>query len=241
MERERFNNYLTAGLKKFNIAYQPVQLDLLWEYMSFLIKENRKYNLTAIEEPEEIIIKHFFDSLAPASLIDFESDIRMIDVGTGAGFPGLVIKILYPTIKLTLLDSLLKRVNFLKLLTARLGLEEIDIIHSRAEDLGQNNEYREKFDLAVSRAVAAANILSEYTLPLVREGGSVLLYKGPNYLDELTDAEDGISLLGGEITNLIEIDIPGLDEKRYLIQVKKRGKTPVKYPRRAGIPKKRPL
>lgn len=241
MDKHQFEEKLILGLRKMNIGYREEYLEMLWEYMHFLLAENKKYNLTAIDEPGEIINKHFFDSLTLLSERKLKAGYSLIDVGTGAGFPGLVLKIFFPNIRLVLLDSLAKRINFLRKLVNKLGLSGVEAIHSRAEDLGKDHNYRGSFDWVVSRAVAPLNILSEYTLPFAREGGSVALYKGPDFQVELEEAKRAISLLGGELMEVKEVKVPDLKGERYIIFLKKVTGTPSKYPRRAGIPKKRPL
>lgn len=241
MKRNEFKTRLARGLDKMEVGYNDNHLELLWIYKEFLLSENKKYNLTSITEPDEVITKHFLDSLAITMFQDFNPGKRMVDIGTGAGFPGLVLKIFFPDTQLILVDSLAKRIKFLNELVDKLGLQGINTIHERAEELGQNNKYREKFDSVISRAVASLNILSEYTLPLSRIGGSLFLYKGPDYINEIKEAENAISLLGGKISEIKNIEIPFLSEKRFIIKLTKKKKTPPKYPRRAGIPKKRPL
>jgi 16S rRNA (guanine527-N7)-methyltransferase len=248
MNKDVFKQKFRDLLENINLEIEDNQLNMYWEYMNFLLQENNKYNLTAIDKPEEILKKHFLDSLTICNEIVFKGDEYILDVGTGAGFPGLVLKIFYPDLKLVLLDSRLKRINFLKMLIIKLEQlsindfgEDIETIHERAENLGQTKEYRNKFDLVVSRAVASLNVLYEYTIPFVKKGKHVILYKGPNYKKEIVKAENALLTLGGNIKNIKEINILDILEKRYLINIEKTSLTPDSYPRREGIPKKRPL
>jgi 16S rRNA (guanine527-N7)-methyltransferase len=241
VEKNKFKEYLGKGLAYLEIPNTEKNSEQLWEYMHFLIEENQKYNLTAIEDPREIIIKHFLDSLALLKEERFLPGERVIDIGTGAGFPGLVLKLYQPEIQLVLVDSLSKRIGFLDELITRFELKDVQTIHGRAEDLGSDQNYRGSFNWVLSRAVAPVNILSEYTLPFAQTGGITVFYKGPDYLKELEEGKRAIHLLGGEIQKIKRINLPEMVEERYLLFIKKIGNTPAKYPRRAGIPKKRPL
>jgi len=198
-------------------------------------------NLTAIEEDQEIIVKHFLDSLTALNALKLEDGMRLIDVGTGAGFPGVPLKICYPKIQLTLLDSLNKRINFLQELCQLLGLEKVEFIHGRAEDYGKNPEYRESFDYVVSRAVAELGILGEYCLPLVRKGGYFLALKGPLAEEELEKGKKALQILGGKVEEIISLHLPLREDKRTLVLIKKINPTPKQYPRKAGTPQKKPL
>ncbi len=241
MNKNEFKELLIKGLSYLEIEYNQELLEQLWEYMHFLISENKKYNLTAIENPREIIIKHFLDSLALLGERNFQSEDRIVDIGTGAGFPGLVVKLFQTDKKMFLVDSLSKRIKFLDELINRFQLTNITTIHSRAEDLGSNQGYRESFLWVLSRAVAPINVLSEYTIPLAQNGGRIVFYKGPDYIKELEEGKKAINLLGGELEEVKKINLPLMEEERYLIIIKKARTTPERYPRRAGIPKKRPL
>ncbi|MGM0437690.1 MAG: 16S rRNA (guanine(527)-N(7))-methyltransferase RsmG [Bacillota bacterium] len=224
------------------IKYTSQQIEKLWTYMNFLIQENKKYNLTNITTEKEIIKKHFLDSLAPFSEVDMSYFENIIDIGTGAGFPGMVWKIFYPQKNFLLVDSTLKKVKFLKLLSVKLNLyNNLEIKHERAEDLGNQKEYREKFDLVLSRAVAPLNILSEYTLPFASKGSFLFYFKGPNYKKEIENSERAFKKLGGILEESLKLNIPLLEAERYLIVYKKTKNTPDKYPRKAGVPKKKPL
>ena len=205
-------------------------------YAEFLVEYNEKVNLTAITEPRDILVKHFIDSVAPLKFLTVPEGASIIDVGTGAGFPSVPIKIFRPDLKLTLLDSLDKRITFLKLLCDKLEMKA-DFVHGRAEDVSKTSEYREKFDYSCARAVANLSTLSEYCLPFVKLGGSFISLKGPN--EDIYSANGAIKLLGGEIAEVTDYEIDG-DERR-LVQVKKVLQTPPKYPRNSAQIKKKPL
>lgn len=205
-------------------------------YAEFLVEYNEKVNLTAITEPRDILVKHFIDSVAPLRFLTVPEGASIIDVGTGAGFPSVPIKIFRPDLKLTLLDSLDKRITFLKLLCDKLEIEA-DFVHGRAEDVSKTSEYREKFDYSCARAVANLSTLSEYCLPFVKVGGAFISLKGPN--EDIYSANGAIKLLGGEIAEVTDYEIDG-DERR-LVQVKKVSQTPPKYPRNSAQIKKKPL
>lgn len=242
MDEDRFKSVIKNGLEKFGINNDNLEIKKLWNYMNLLLEENQKYNLTNITEPENIITKHFFDSLAPFLEVNPPLSKKILDMGTGPGFPGMVWKIFFPKNEFVLVDSTLKKINFLKMVSARLKLyNNLEILHERAEDLADKKEYREKFDLVLSRAVAPLNVLAEYTVPFVKEDGLLYYYKGPNYKEELDKSSRSFKILGGELDKIKRLEIPGLAGERYLLIYKKTRSTPEKYPRRAGIPKKRPL
>ncbi|WP_291569894.1 16S rRNA (guanine(527)-N(7))-methyltransferase RsmG [Clostridium sp. UBA4548] len=207
-----------------------------------LIKEwNEKINLTAITEDDEIIQKHFIDSIKVFKCEELKNAKKIIDIGTGGGFPGIPMKIINPASKIVLLDSLNKRINFLNEVIRELGLENIDTIHGRAEDFAQEIKYREKFDAAVSRAVANLAVLSEFCLPYVKVGGYFVALKGPAIDEEMKDAKNAIKLLGGEVERILKVDIEGSDLNHNLVVIKKIKDTPKKYPRKAGMVTKNPL
>lgn len=239
--KKEFIKKLETGVKDLNISYSREQLQQLWEYYLFFIEENKKYNLSSITEPEEVIKKHFLDSLVILNHLDLEKRNRWLDIGTGAGFPGMVLKLFLPGDSFYLLDSSSKKVNFLNQLIYKLGLKGIDATHARAEDLAQIKEWRESFDHVCSRAVASLNILLEYTVPFLKIGSLAYLYKGPEYKEEIKEAATALDILGAQIKDTIKLNVPGLKAERYLIVVEKIENTAKKYPRRAGIPKKRPL
>ena len=208
-------------------------------YMELLLEWNEKINLTAITEKEDIILKHFKDSLTIEEFIP--ENAKVIDVGTGAGFPGIPLKIVRKDISLTLLDSLNKRIKFLDEVVNNLELENVETIHSRAEDAGMNKKYREQYDIATSRAVANLSTLLEYLMPFVKVGGSVICMKGPNIEEELNKAKHAISELGGEIQEIKNFKLEGTDNERNIIIIKKVKPISGKYPRKAGMPANNPL
>ena len=212
-------------------------------YNDLLLETNKSLNLTAITEFEDVVVKHFLDSCMTLSdrAEVFSELLRLADVGTGAGFPGLPLKIMRPEIRLTLIDSLQKRVDFLQDTVAKLELDDVDCIHARAEEAGRDPAFREQFDLAVSRAVARLSVLSEYVLPFVKEGGLFIAYKSSAVEEELREAENALRILGGTVEKVSVFTIPGTDYERSLIYIRKTDKTPEKYPRKAGKPEKKPL
>ena len=204
-----------------------------------LIEWNKKINLTAIIEPKEIILKHFIDSLTILKYVN--DNEKMLDVGTGAGFPGIPIKIMNENVEITLLDSLNKRINFLNEVINKLKLKNISAIHSRIEDYGKNNKYREKYDIVTSRAVANLATLSEYMLPMLKIKGKSICMKGSDIKEEVKNSKRAIDILGGEIVNIEELVFHKSDNRRNLIIIEKKKNTPLKYPRKAGMPLKKPL
>lgn len=215
------------------------QIEQFDKYMDLLLEWNEKINLTAITEKNQIILKHFIDSLTISKYI--EKNSKVIDVGTGAGFPGIPLKIYNNTLNITLLDSLNKRINFLNEVINELQLEKIQAIHSRAEDLARNNNYREKFDYAISRAVANLSTLSEYLLPYVKVNGKCICMKGPNINEEVKNSKQALKRLGGEIIDIKNFTLPESDIERNIIIIKKIKNTDKEFPRKAGIPAKKPL
>ena len=236
MEFENFLKELKNKSEQININLENEQIKKFYEYMNLLIEWNEKFNLTAIVEPKEIILKHFIDSLTIEKYIN-EGD-KVIDVGTGAGFPGIPLTIYKPQINITLLDSLNKRIIFLQEVIEKLEMKNIEAVHGRAEEFAKNR--REMFDIATSRAVAPLNILLEYLLPFVKIGGTCLCMKGSN-IDEVDDAKNALEVLGGKIEKIETIKLPESDIVRNIIIVRKVKNTPVKYPRKSGIPAKQPL
>ena len=211
----------------------------LYNYMNLLLEWNEKINLTAITDEKEIILKHFIDSFTINKFIN-SGDI-MLDIGTGAGFPGLPIKIIRPEVDVFLMDSLNKRINFLNEVIELLQLKNIEAFHSRAEEMAKNNKFREKFDVVTSRAVAKLNILLEYMLPYTKIDGKCLCMKGPNIEEEIKEAEKALKILGGEIEKIEKIILPDSNIERNIIIIRKKSATPLKYPRKAGMPTKEPL
>lgn len=232
---------LYDSCKKIDIDLTDKQINQFIEYKNMLIEWNKKFNLTAITDEKEIILKHFIDCLAISEGADLSRNKKIIDVGTGAGFPGVPIKIAFPEVQITLLDSLNKRITFLEELSKKLELDNVKCIHSRAEDGGNNNEFRETFDLCISRAVANLSALCEYCLPFVKVGGSFISMKGPDVLEELNSAKNAISILGGNIIEVKTVNIPETDIIHSLVIIKKVKPTPTKYPRKAGKVKKEPI
>lgn len=235
---ERYWISLLENAKELDIELTNNQLKQFQDYMKLLLEWNQKINLTAITEPEEIIQKHFIDSLTILKYIK-END-KVIDIGTGAGFPGIPIKIAKSEIEINLADSLNKRINFLNIIIESLNLTKTNTIHTRIEDLGKNKDYREKFDVVTSRAVASFNVLLEYMLPLLKIGGICICMKGSN-IEEIENSKKALEILGGNIEEVEELMLPASNIKRNIIIVKKIKKTPTKYPRKAGIPSKLPL
>ncbi len=232
---------LLKGVRDLNIDLSQVQIEKFIKYKELLKEWNEKINITAITEDDEIDIKHFLDSLTPVTTKLFENNIKVIDIGTGGGFPGLPLKIYNEGLKVTLLDSLNKRIVFLNEVIKALELSDIEAVHGRAEELGRKAEYREKYDISISRAVASLNTLSEYCIPFVKVGGYFISMKGPDVEEELKEAEKGIKLLGGRIVKVEAIKIPQSDIIHSLIIIEKIKETPTKYPRAGGKPKKNPL
>ena len=233
------------GLKEdafiFGVDLSDNQLSQFYTYYQMLIEWNEKINLTAITDFDEVIKKHFLDSLSIGRLIDQNKNVSILDIGTGAGFPGIPIKIAFPNTSITLMDSLNKRINFLNEVINNLGLEKIEAIHGRAEDFAKKGMLRESFDLCVSRAVANLSSLCEFCLPYVKIGGKFISYKSEKALEELEFSKNAISILGGGNVTCDEFVLPGTDFRRTFVIINKVKETPGKYPRKAGTPVKQPL
>jgi len=225
----------------FNVHITARQVMSLITYEKELLEWNQKFNLTAIRDTESIRTKHFLDSFSCVLAWKASPPNHLIDVGTGAGFPGLPLKILYPNLKLTLVESVGKKAMFCQHIVSVLGLEHVDVIQVRAEDIGQNPKHREKYDWAIARAVASLNVLSEYLIPLLKIGGTMLAQKGESGPAEAQSAEEAMKLLGGKLRQLTLVNLPGVADDRYLVLVDKVAATPPKYPRKPGIPAKTPL
>jgi 16S rRNA (guanine527-N7)-methyltransferase len=225
----------------FNVHLTGRQMMSLLAYERELLEWNRKFNLTAIRDAESIRTKHFLDSFSCVLAWKANPPHCLVDVGTGAGFPGIPLKILYPAMKLTLVESVGKKAMFCQHIVSVLGLENVDVIQARAEDLGHRPEHRESYDWAVARAVANLNVLSEYLLPLVAVGGKMIAQKGESGPAEAQSAERAMKMLGGKLRQLITVNLPGVADDRYLVLVDKVAATPPKYPRKAGVPAKQPL
>lgn len=232
-------DHFVIELKKLDIVLSEEQILQFEKYFDMLIEKNKVMNLTAITEFDEVIEKHFLDSINLIRVTDLRAEKRIIDLGTGAGFPGIPLKIAFPNLHIVLADSLNKRIKFLKEVIDELSLENIEAVHGRAEDLAQKQEYREKFDYCVSRAVANLSTLSEYCLPFVKMGGQFISYKSGECEDEINSSKNAIKLLGGKIVNVEKFELG--DSNRSFVVINKNVSTPKKYPRKAGLPSKSPL
>lgn len=229
------------GLEELHLSLNEKQIRQFLTYYQLLAEWNQVMNLTAITEYEEVVVRHFLDSLAVVKAYDFQNTERLIDVGTGAGFPGIPLKIAFPRIRLVLLDSLNKRIRFLNHVTNELQLEQVETIHGRAEDVAREKPYREQFDVCVSRAVANLSTLSEYCLPFVKVGGCFISYKSGKIQEEVQEASGAVQLLGGETPDIIRFLLPDTDLERSFVKITKKKPTPGKFPRKAGLPGKEPL
>lgn len=221
------------------LSFTPLQLEQFSRYYELLVETNKVMNLTAITEPEEVAVKHMVDSL-----LAYEAEMggkTLADVGTGAGFPGVPLKIYCPELKVTLIDSLGKRLRFLQQVIEELGLKGIRCEHLRAEDAGRAKKHREKYDYVTARAVARLSVLSEYCLPLAKKGGQFIALKGSKFAEEVTEGEAAVKILGGKILSTEPVKLPGLDDGRAIIKIAKIKSTPAQYPRKAGTPEKQPL
>jgi len=233
---------LTHGAQHFNLILTEAQQQAFDTYRRELMAWNEKVNLTRIIEPEEITVKHFLDSLSIYPfLADFSPDFSLIDVGTGAGFPGLPLKIVLPGIDLTLLESTRKKTTFLQHIVDTLNLTQVTVVTARAEEAGRQPAHRQQYDVAVARAVATLPILTEYTLPLVKVGGMVIVQKGRHPAEEVKAAANALGILGGKIEQILPVAVPGLNAERHLVVIRKRKPTPKQYPRHAGLPAKKPI
>ena len=236
---EQFVRKMEEGVKPLGIQLSEKQLEQFYDYFQFLVEKNKVMNLTAITEEDAVITKHFCDSLCLVKgFSDIEKTVSLIDVGTGAGFPGIPLKITFPHLKVTLLDSLNKRVRFLEEVCERLDLENVTCVHARAEDGGREEMHREKYDLAVSRAVANLATLSEWCIPFVKPGGYFVSYKSNALPEEMRDGKKAIRILGGQVENIFNTNIPETNNQRSFVFVKKIANTNNKYPRKAGAAKK---
>ncbi|MBS4201409.1 16S rRNA (guanine(527)-N(7))-methyltransferase RsmG [Bacillus sp. FJAT-49732] len=237
MNIEQFTNKL--GEK--GIHLDSHQLSMFERYYELLVEWNEKMNLTAITDKQEVYLKHFFDSVSAAFFIDFTKPVKVCDVGAGAGFPSIPIKICFPEINLSIVDSLNKRITFLEHLSSELGLENTHFHHDRAETFAQNPKFREQYDIVTARAVARMSVLSELCLPLVKEGGQFVAMKAANAEEELKAANRAIKQLGGELSTVHSFTLPIEESNRNIIVISKINKTPKKYPRKPGTPNKLPL
>ncbi len=231
------NNFFS----EVNLSISEYQKNQFQNYYELLIEENEKYNLTAITDYEDVLIKHFIDSALINQLdLDFNNK-KMIDIGTGAGFPAIPIKIMNPTVHMTCLDALNKRIGFLNLVIGNLKLDHVELIHGRAEDFGQNPAYREQYDYAVSRAVAELRLLLEFVMPFVKPGGYFIAYKSLKSDQELVDADNALKMMQTRLEKIVKLNLPNNQGFRELLVFRKTGNISKKYPRKAGVPKKSPL
>ncbi|HET7657620.1 MAG TPA: 16S rRNA (guanine(527)-N(7))-methyltransferase RsmG [Bacillales bacterium] len=234
-------NRFKTLLEEKGLVLSPQQLQQFDTYYRELIEWNEKVNLTAITEVEEVYYKHFYDSLSLGFFYDFKRPLTVCDVGAGAGFPSLPLKICFPDIKVTIVDSLNKRIHFLTSLIDKLELKDVSVFHDRAETFAKDDVFRESFDVVTARAVAKLPVLCEYCLPLVRLGGNFLAMKGASVDNELESSEHAFNVLGGKLKSIESLTLPGEKSQRHIIQVEKTGQTPQAYPRKPGTPNKRPL
>ena len=232
---------LDKKLRDLSIELNDDQKEQFIHFYKLLVEWNKVMNLTAITEPDEVVEKHFIDSLSIIKAVEMKDIHTLIDIGTGAGFPGIPLKIAFPDIEITLLDSLNKRVKFLNTVIDELKLEKISALHGRAEDFAKKDDYREKYDICVSRAVANLSTLSEYCLPYVKIGGMFVPYKSGEIDEELNNSKKAVQILGGNIDDVVKFQLPGTDIGRSFIRINKTKNTPKKYPRKAGLPSKEPL
>jgi len=233
---------LETGAKEWGLALSPQELEAFQLYYEQLLIWNEKINLTSITRSEEVQVKHFLDSLSCLQVLDpLSPDARCIDIGAGAGFPGLPLKIVRPFMRLTLMEGTGKKARFLEHVVRELELSHVEVVTGRAEDLGQRPDYREVFDVALARAVAGMSVLAEYALPLVKVGGIFIAQKGRDVQDEVDAAGRALEVLGGRLLEIRPVWLPGVETARHLVVVRKVSPTPAKYPRRPGIPAKRPL
>lgn len=228
-------------LKELELELNETQLQQFERYYELLVEWNKVMNLTAITDYEEVYEKHFLDSLAIVKVEDINKVESIIDIGTGAGFPGIPLKIAFPHLKVVLLDSLNKRINFLNTVIEELGLENVETLHGRAEDYAKKAEYREQADLCVSRAVANLSTLSEYCLPYVKVDGKFIPYKSGEITTEADEAKKAVGILGGNVKKILKFHLPDSDITRSFVVIEKKKATPKKYPRKAGLPSREPL
>ena len=237
--RMSFGEILALRGAEAGLSFTEQQLEQFTQYYELLVETNKVMNLTAITEPEEVAVKHVIDSL-----LAYDEDMSgktLADVGTGAGFPGVPLKIYCPELRVTLIDSLGKRLKFLQQVIDTLGLKYIRCEHLRAEDAGKSSKHREKYDLVTARAVARLSVLAEYCLPLVKKGGRFIALKGSKYAEEIQEGTQAVQILGGKIISAEPVKLPGLDDGRAIIKISKLKTTPAQYPRKAGTPEKQPL
>lgn len=230
-----------AGCKELNITLSQEQIQQFLRFYELLVEKNKVMNLTAIIEFDEVVQKHFLDSLSITKVMDFKKNQRLLDLGTGGGFPGIPLKIAFPQLKITLMDSLNKRIVFLQQVIEELQLKDITAIHGRAEEMARKKEYRESYDVCVSRAVANLSSLSEYCIPFVKKDGYFISYKSGEIQEEIEKGKKAIHLLGGNLEDVVKFQLPNTDMGRSFVVVKKTKNTSGKFPRKAGMPSKEPL
>ncbi|RZI48104.1 16S rRNA (guanine(527)-N(7))-methyltransferase RsmG [Lactococcus kimchii] len=234
------DEFLTQ-LATFDITLSERQIGQFKRYFELLVEWNEKINLTAITEESEVYLKHFYDSIAPILYQQITNrPVSILDIGAGAGFPSLPMKIIFPELQVTIIDSLNKRINFLALLTEELGLEKVTLLHGRAEDFGQDKTYRGQFDFVTARAVARLSVLAEFTIPFLKKDGILLSLKAAQFAEELAEAKKAIATLGGKFNSEIAYELPNGDE-RHIAVIEKKKETPKIYPRKAGTPGKKPI
>ena len=234
-------NKLQDGLEKLDISLSDLQVKQLLTFYEVLKEKNKVLNLTAITDFDEVVDKHFIDSLSLIKMVDLTQTLKILDLGTGAGFPGIPLKIAFPQLEIVLMDSLNKRVLFLQDVITQLKLHNISALHGRAEEIARKSAYREKFDICVSRAVANLSSLSEYCIPFVRQGGMFISYKSGEIEEEVLQAKRAVHLLGGKIGEVEKFQLPGTDILRSFVKIEKINKTSKTYPRKAGTPTREPL
>lgn len=234
-----FQKILSESAAQAGFELSALQLEQFEKYYEMLVETNKVMNLTALTEPQDVAVKHFVDSLM--AYADYFPGKVLADVGTGAGFPGIPLKIYCPSLKVVLIDSLAKRLNFLQRVIAELGLKDIECVHLRAEDAGKNPAHREKYDIVTARAVARLSVLSEYCLPLAKVGGVFVALKGSKYQEEIAAAGKAFNVLGGKLIEAKKVELPGLNDGRAVVTIKKIKASPKAYPRKAGLPDKNPL
>ena len=234
-----FQKILADSARQAGFELTDLQLQQFDKYYEMLVETNKVMNLTALTEPQDVAVKHIVDSLM--AYADYFPGKVLADVGTGAGFPGIPLKIYCPKLKVVLIDSLAKRLNFLQRVIDELGLTDIECVHLRAEDAGKNAAHREKYDIVTARAVARLSVLSEYCLPLVKVGGMFVALKGAKYKEEIAAAGKALNVLGGKLVKAQQVELPGLDDGRAVVTIKKVKASPKAYPRKAGLPEKNPL
>jgi 16S rRNA (guanine527-N7)-methyltransferase len=228
-------------LEEKGISLNEIQKKQFELYFQELVEWNNKMNLTAITDEEDVYLKHFYDSISAAFFQDFTKPLNVVDVGAGAGFPSIPIKICFPNLKITIVDSLNKRISFLQHLVSTLELKNVSLFHDRAETFAKNKQHREKYDLVIARAVARMAVLAELCLPLAKVGGIFLAMKGPEVVNEIVDGKTAITTLGGEVVRNENLQLPFEKSQRHFIFIEKRKKTPNLYPRKPGTPNKQPL